>query len=818
MNLFTAKNALMCMVCVCTLLSPAVFARQQTIDSALQRKAQLLSPDLAREIHLMREERRAESQELTTHGMRLMEEGKYREAYVALSEAVRLSEENITAKTRLRTVNDILYDVYAGYGQSRMQVRDYEGAINHFRMALEHKPEGQVAIRGIRTARERIEASVSQNLGRIISDAMDKDEQVDLLIRQARDLEVQSRYEEAKALYKEAISIQTANPRPRRLLKELIDKQGRIIADDRRIERRQIMEDLIKAFFRYPDGDLAEEDVVRVRELTPEAQRRQELIRKLQVTLETVSFRDATVQEVISYLADISDVNIILDLGERAQRTITIELFNPTILDAINYITESQGLTYMIDQYALIITHGEGEMETRFWSVSAQAITTAAEVDAAADDPFAAFDLFADDTFAVDDPFDDISAEPEIVRIIKDSVPQPTGSSIFLEPTTGTLIARNTPANLDDIDAIIEELEHGIEDQVQVEIQTRFVEMSDQDLKNFSFSISLNSPWTLGRQTRGGVREDTARLNATDLTGALRRYTSSDISSRYANRVLPEVVERMVGMAGMSAGQNQVTDSVLGFFTSAFSDPEFSIILHALENETNADILSAPTITTLSGESRVTIRQITEVMYPDQYTVYKPAVLYDAGVGQTFQIRTPRDVRDGYATVENTLKEDVGIELIVSPTISEDNTTVSMDITTRVSSEIEPHQVIAYVGNVVLGTSPIILNIPRFRNAEVKTQVVVNDGETIVLGGMITEQIRQYNDKVPFWGDLPMIGRFFRNDGTYQSKKNLLIFVTTRIITPSGERYKIMRERMLREEEQRSQDEIDRIAMDDMYL
>lgn len=807
MNYKGLQKIMIRVLCIVALLTQAVLA-QPPIDEALQRKAKLLSPDLAKEIQLEKEERRAESEELTTQALKLMEQGKYKEAYVALSSAVELSPQNLTAESKLRKVNDILYDVYAGYGNARMEVRDYEAAITHYREALLHKPGGEAALDGIKDAREKLEESVSKNLGKVITDDMDDEEKVDLLIKQARDLEVQSRYEEAKLLYKEAISIESEDPRPRRLLKELIEKQGRIIADERRIERRKIMEDLIKAFFRYPEGAIAAADQDSEEEVSPEMQRRGEVIRKLQKTLEIVKFDDAKIQNVISYLADVSEVNIVLNLGEDASNKISIELYNPSVLDAIKYITESQGLTYMIDQYAVVISQGEGEMETRFWSVSAQAINTAATEDEG-EDELESFNLFEDDFNVADDEFEDVGTEPEIVRIIKESVPQPEGSSVYLEPTTGTLVVRNTPGNLDLVEATIAELEAGKE-QVQVEIQTRFVQMSDQDLKEFSLSMGLKSPWTLAKYKDQGHTADAATLNPTDVTGALRRYTTSDIASRYADRVLPELVEKAVQMTGMSIGQNQITDQALGFFTSALTEPEIGIVLHAIENETNADILSAPSVTTVSGQSRVSIRQITEVMYPDEYTVYKPALLYESADTEFYSYTYLADVRQGYATVESVLKEDIGIELIVSPTISEDYQTVSMDITTRVSSEIDPHIVQVYVGKELYDLEPINLSIPKFKNSEVKTQVVVNDGETIILGGMITEELRQYDDKVPFWGDLPLVGRFFRSDGSYQGKKNLLIFVTTRIITPTGERYKVMRERTLREEAERSEEELGR--------
>jgi len=778
---------------------------QSPIDAALQKKAKLLSPQLAEQIALQREELRAESEEITTQAIKALDKGEYKKAYHYLTDALQRNPGNLTAKTKLFKVNDILYDVYAGYAKARMNVRDCEAAVKWYREALVHKPRGEIAINGVRKARQRLEESVSKNLGKIISEDMSDNEKVALLIKQARDLEVQSRYEEAKATYKQAIIIEPENPMPRRFLKDLIEKQGRIIADDRRIERRQIMEDLIKAFFYHPEEYIEAAVAGAEEEESPEMKRRAEVIRKANTRLESLAFRDAQIQEVIGFIADVSGLSIVLNLGTEEAETTSIELYNPTALEAIQYICEQQGLTFTIDQYAIVISRGEGEMRTRFWSVSAQAMSSADAVAEEEAEGYDEFDLFADDE-AEEDEFETVGAEPEIVRIIKEAVPNwPDGSSVFLESTTGTLIVRQTPGILDEIQSIIEDLSKDME-QLQVEIQARFVQVSDQDLEELSIGMKLRSPFVLDNHRKGsGEVVRGSVLNPTDLTGALRRYSTGRRNSRYADRL-----RQGFRMIGIREGNNQVTDAVIGFFTNALSQPDVGLVFYAISNQTDSDILSAPKVTTVSGGSRVNIRQITEVLYPDEYTVYKPAIIYYTasggamgmfgGIGAT--LSAVAGTYPGYATVESTLVEDVGIELTVSPTIGENGQTVSMDVTTHVSSEISPHKITVYVGNdnVVPPIEPITISVPRFKTSEVKTQVVVNDGETIVLGGMITESIRRYHDKVPFWGDLPLVGRFFRAEGNYQQKKNLLIFVTTRIITPTGESFKELRERRLREQ------------------
>ena len=80
------------------------------------------------------------------------------------------------------------------------------------------------------------------------------------------------------------------------------------------------------------------------------------------------------------------------------------------------------------------------------------------------------------------------------------------------------------------------------------------------------------------------------------------------------------------------------------------------------------------------------------------------------------------------------------------------------------------------------------LPLPHFRIRTVTTSCIVWDGQTVVLGGLISENEQKIKDKVPIIGDLPWLGRFFRSESSASQKKNLLIFVTPTIIDPAGNR------------------------------
>ena len=82
--------------------------------------------------------------------------------------------------------------------------------------------------------------------------------------------------------------------------------------------------------------------------------------------------------------------------------------------------------------------------------------------------------------------------------------------------------------------------------------------------------------------------------------------------------------------------------------------------------------------------------------------------------------------------------------------------------------------------------TPNVINQPVFDSRKISTSVSIYDGATVVLGGLVREDIQKVNDKVPVLGDVPLVGRLFRSKVDQNIKRNLVIFVTARLLDPSG--------------------------------
>ena len=88
--------------------------------------------------------------------------------------------------------------------------------------------------------------------------------------------------------------------------------------------------------------------------------------------------------------------------------------------------------------------------------------------------------------------------------------------------------------------------------------------------------------------------------------------------------------------------------------------------------------------------------------------------------------------------------------------------------------------------NVTQNTVGAVFNgVPSINTNSIQTQVLVHNGETIVLGGIFTTQVTESTTKTPFFGDLPYVGRFFRRTTESDDKQELLIFITPRLIRES---------------------------------
>jgi general secretion pathway protein D len=124
----------------------------------------------------------------------------------------------------------------------------------------------------------------------------------------------------------------------------------------------------------------------------------------------------------------------------------------------------------------------------------------------------------------------------------------------------------------------------------------------------------------------------------------------------------------------------------------------------------------------------------------------------------------------GYAPVSNYTRQDIGLTLKIKPRLSNDNK-VLLGVNAKLE-DIEPNS---------------IADRPSTTKREVITSAIVNNGESVIIGGLIRDKIDETNSKVPVLGDIPILGYLFKDKGTTHDKINLVIMLTPYIIEKSGD-------------------------------
>ncbi|HYG25019.1 MAG TPA: hypothetical protein VEH04_19805, partial [Verrucomicrobiae bacterium] len=353
-----------------------------------------------------------------------------------------------------------------------------------------------------------------------------------------------------------------------------------------------------------------------------------------------------------------------------------------------------------------------------------------------------------------------------------DLAPQ-NGKNVFWNDREGTLMVRATSQELDVIEAAINTLNIA---PPQINIKSKFVEVTQNDSKALGFD------WYLGNFLMGngsmGVQGGTAPSFENGQPGG--EFPGNIVGG---TTIPPSTSDQLL------TGGLRNTAPALGTLTGILTDPQFRVVLRALEQRDGADVLTESSVTTLSGRQAqiqvIDLRFIVTAVVPFTGDAGGGAA---AGVGQVVQQAVPFGVQPIPTPIP------LGPTLDVIPYVSADGYTVQMTLIPTVTEFIgydDPGQFtlqIQATGGGSGASTPLAqpVALPRFRVRQVTTSAIVWDGQTVVLGGLISDNMIRTKDKVPVLGDLPFLGRLFRSESNQTQKKNLIIFVTPTIIDPAG--------------------------------
>jgi type IV pilus assembly protein PilQ len=305
--------------------------------------------------------------------------------------------------------------------------------------------------------------------------------------------------------------------------------------------------------------------------------------------------------------------------------------------------------------------------------------------------------------------------------------------TVAVDERTNTLLLQDSADRLDDIRRLVGTLDIPIR---QVQIEARIVIVSDDFSRELGARAGFSGFDFFGNNL--GYTSGSALANDAAMSDFLERANDDDAN----NDGVPFVFSETQGVAPPRYNVNLPVASPAGSLAYMLLGKDFLIDLElsAAQAEGRGEVISTPRVIT-ANQREAMIEQGTEIPYQESASSGATTISFKKAV----------------------------LSLKVTPQVTPDNRVV-LDLVVKKDS----------VGQIIVGGAG--QQVPSIDTRTITTSVIVNDGQTVVLGGILETERRETEKKVPYLGDVPILGRLFKTTGKTNNKDELLIFVTPKIL------------------------------------
>jgi general secretion pathway protein D len=608
------------------------------------------------------------------------------------------------------------------------------------------------------------------------ADLIEKTKEIKKLLSLADQLTETGQYRSARQKLDDVLRIDPYNSAARKKI-EVVEKKRLLVADKRySASRVKAMTQVTEAWIPPPPARVDPKQTRGTGKAGPSNSA--EILQALStIEIPEIVFNEKPLRDAVEELQRLSEqndpkkkgINFVLRLSPPAEgidpeaATVSLELRNIKLQTALKYLCEQirggEKLRYDVENSAVLIlpvTETGGELETRSYTLPPSLLANSVKPGEA-------------------------KTPKELGKLVLDSIGVNTSmasTSAMCFSDTGKLVVRNTPNELSKVEQRIRDAQ-GEPPQKQFEVETKFLSFTENDVKNFTFNLQMNGNTSIPAPGSPGALYNPA--SATGGTDGLR------------------------GTAGFSPGGGSVTalqalldptypqnaSNQVGVNAQVFGRG-FAAVLQLLQNAIGKDLVAAPRVTLADGkQSKIVISR--RMYYPTTYT--QPQVPNnDQGVGAGFILPanpTGFEYRDIGTTLEvkgESTSIPKAVDLDFTNLLVEDFEGF-VDYGVNISTVTQGGQYDTPPSDAVsttqdIGAAPFL--VPIFTKKSLQSRVRLIDGETVGMGGLISDVVQLVDDKVPMLGDIPMLGRLFRGEASQKIKSNLVIFCTLRIINPDG--------------------------------
>ena len=795
------RNILSALLGSSVLLLSAVLRADVPVTTAAAKPVATEATQVAQEEVIRRQAAQIQARTLIEDGTRLVSSGKLEAGVTNLESAITILPNAKATENDRKRATHTLSLAYTQLAEKALKANDGKKASDLAKKAIEYDSSNrdaeQIIVRAKKGSSSLQEITKKEPDAAHTVEFLATKDQIKKLFREGKILLNSGQYDEAEKRFQQVLLLDPYSSDAHEMLQIVNDARHPSTLTGEEAARRRMLWQADSAWLLPTGGEVKRPELESVANRLQGTGLNQSLLQKLnEIKFPEIKFRDAALVDVVTYLSEQSrildpkgeGVNIVLGPGLNAGGTgaeapatpaagggdaaapapaaapaagatpvhpITIMLRNIPMIEALNLIAPLANLKYRLNASAVVLLPLDAPtdvMITKSYPISASAfskfVVAPESGGGAAGGGAEKIGVGASNVKVT---------EVDVKTVFTGLVDFPAGSTIYFNDKVNMLIIKNTPENIEQFEKILPNFT-GI--APQVEIEAKFIDISQGDLDELGFQ------WGVGQYTLGSFGMAAGGAQANGLNGVTDGLRDS-------SKLSGSAIAAALGGGASGAAVNN-----LFALNGILTDPQFQVILKALAQKQSTDVLSAPKVTTENNVA-AELKVVQEFIYPGEYT--EPQVGGNGG-GVT-------------PTVPSSFKSrDVGVILQVTPQLQPDGYSIELKLAPSVVEfmgfiDYSPGnitQTTTIGGSNVTTTVPYKIQQPLFSTRSVATSVVVFYGQTVVLGGLIKESVSKIDDKVPFLGDLPVIGRLFRSKVTNRSKENLLIFVTARLIGPNG--------------------------------
>ena len=766
-----------------------------------------------------------QAQELLKQGDEAYEAGKCADAVKAYTEARAL----LPAAPATAAMRDAATErlVQASVEQARQQRRlgDVKGANRTVESVLAENvaPDHGLAVE----MQEQINDPIRTNPAATLEHAGDVEE-VRLLLYKAEGFKNLGDFDKAEMVYEDVLRVDPTNKAARRGMETVVQLKADYYRAARDEARAVILGEVDEGWqLRVrPNEDLA--GLLEAGRQTGSSTVL--LSEKLdRIILPVVSFEGVKIQEAFDFLRQQSierdtletdpsrkGVNFVLELGNDPavagrilDTEIDLQLRNVPMSQVVKYLAEVTRTTYAPQEWAVVIRPAgaaSADMITRSYTVPPDFLSAGGSAAGGA---------------GVLDPFESKEASEgllakrlDAVEVLKGlGVAFPEGAGANFNPVNSTLRVVNTVENLAMVEQAVEQLTSA--EPKMVAVQVRMIKIQSSELEELGFDWMLEdyslggsglTPGVSAGHLSGGT-QNPANFSDFDLPpGAIfqRAITSGNRSGTEAitgDAIDDRILEQQ---QGFSPGTSRAPG--IAWMNAILNNTDVTMMMRGLSQKTGVDLVVSPSTVTRSGQQS-TVEIIRELIYATEFE--PPELPNSVGSNVNIDLDTG-EIFGGAAqlipitpaTPTSFDMEKVGVVLDVLPTVSADGHYVDLALKPSMTdfdgyinygtpitspSGATPASIAGLVDSRVVLTRNEIL-MPVFSKAQLDTHLTIADGATIAVGGMLQERVQKVEDSTPILGDIPVIGRLFKNEAFAPTRTAVLFLVTVKVLDPTGEK------------------------------